>query len=925
MEKSGNFTVNLGGFIMRKKRIAKISGSAIVFLLMLVVATTFIACNDGRSDDQGDGGALVVTLDRDELDLTVGDTFTLVADVNVEGVAVSWNSSNTEIVTVDKGVVTAVSAGTATVTASAGSAQDICTVNVTDRQSGGSAPIITEEEQYEGELYINNNTPAASVDLTKGLSASDGNGVELPIVVTDDGGFDISKLGTYTVTYSATDAEGRTATFERSVYVTYFGIAKEFIDAQAVSELTSWTYVADNDEDKTAMEWKQQVVPGHSPNWNLFEGPAGMPYIVMRGSDTFGRAGTDGVNPEVDDEDPNTILWNKVTVGENSTFRIFASNNPYPDYNNLLSKFRVSVICPDDYTDHVVMDYVEIKAPLNDEGTGLDYDTMRTGTYFDVDLSDYVGQTIILLIEQDAPADVYQEEYYLDIGYKEFQLEGLIQECRDSLVVYSMAFVAAEEQVDVSALTLDTATSWGDPNQTDWSAWGLRGDIAAKAKWTTVFLNGAEGQVGYKDVTGGSLQIIAREPADGHDGGAFVRDAVTMNKVTVSENYFVIYVGTDSDNTNVNYRLTFLVDGVEHNLAPMWTVPGFKLYKNRNWGNLQISQWVSGAKLTYDVSAFKGKEAVIMIEQDENRTETDAGACTLWFNFATFTAEVTTEPADYAAYDELAAELDGDSLDASLYTDVSWARYEAAVTAFENLSRDLNADQQGYIDAAIAAVRSAKEQLELKDAPVVDIPDSTITGTLASPIGSFDDADWKALEIDGSKVWGTDEEDFTVWGLRGDTTAKAKWKHFLTGDGQLNYVGTLGASLQSIAWESGNDTAEDLGADAVFVNRVWVQGNMFSVWVGCDNVGDGVNVRVRLLLEDGTIVTLTPETNADFVAVRNGWGKISVSQWTTGTELVFDVSEYNGEVLTVLIEQDFDETTTQTGATMWLNKVVFGD
>ena len=155
--------------------------------------------------------------------------------------------------------------------------------------------------------------------------------------------------------------------------------------------------------------------------------------------------------------------------------------------------------------------------------------------------------------------------------------------------------------------------------------------------------------------------------------------------------------------------------------------------------------------------------------------------------------------------------------------------------------------------------------------------------------------------------------------------AKAKWKHFLTGDGQLNNVGTLGASLQSIAWESGNDTAEDLGADAVFVNRVWVQGNKFSVWVGCDNVGDGVNVRVRLLLEDGTIVTLTPETNADFVAVRNGWGKISVSQWTTGTELVFDVSEYNGEVLTVLIEQDFDETTTQTGATMWLNKVAFGD
>ena len=104
-----------------------------------------------------------------------------------------------------------------------------------------------------------------------------------------------------------------------------------------------------------------------------------------------------------------------------------------------------------------------------------------------------------------------------------------------------------------------------------------------------------------------------------------------------------------------------------------------------------------------------------------------------------------------------------------------------------------------------------------------------------------------------------------------------------------------------------------------------MQGNKLSIWAGCDNAGDGVNVRVRLLLEDGTIITLTPEENADFAAVKNGWGKISVSQWTTGTELVFDVSEYNGDVLTVIIEQDFDETTTATGATMWLNKVAFAD
>lgn len=910
---------------MRKKGIRRILQPLLACVLLGILAMTCIACDSNDPVDPKGDDVITVTLSKTELNMTVGDTATLVADVSIDGIALSWTSSDAAVASVDNGKVTAVAAGTATITVKAGSAQDVCSVTVTERQASGSEPVITEEEQYEGELYINNNTPADEVNLTKGLSAVDCNGVALPVTVKDDGGFDVTRLGTYTVTYSATDADGRTATFERSVYVTYFGIAKEFIDAQAVSELTSWTYVADNDEDKTAMEWRQQVVPGHSTNWNLFEGPAGMPYVVMRGSDTFGRAGTDGINPEVDDEDPNTILWNKVTVGENSTFRIFASNNPYPDYNNLLSKFRVSVIFPDDYSNRVVMDYVEIKAPLNDDKTGLDYDTMRTGTYFDVDLSDYVGQTVILLIEQDAPADVYQEEYYLDIGYKEFQLTGLIQECRDSLVVYSMAFVAAEDKIDVSGLALDDATSWGNPDQSDWGVWGMRGDVVAKAKWTTVFLNGATGQVGFKDVTGGSLQIIAREPVDGHDGGAFVRDAVTMNRVNVSEDYFVIWVGTDSDATNVNFRLTFLVDGAEHHLAPMWTVPGYTLSKNQNWGNLKVSQWVSGAKLTYDVSAFNGKEAVILIEQDENWTETDAGACTLWFNFATFASDVTTAPADYAAYEAFAEQLAGEVLDSTLYTDVSWARYAEAVDAFENLSRDLNADQQGYIDAAIAAVQNAKNGLELKEIPSTDVPESVITGTLANPIGAFDDAAWKALEIDSTKVWGTDEEDPTVWGMRGDLTAKSKWHHYLTGDGALNNVGSLGAGLQSIAWESGNDTAEDFGADAVFANRVWVQGNSLSMWVGCDNVGDGINIRVSVLLEDGTVVTLTPAANADYSAVANGWGKISVSQWTTGTELVFDVSEYNGDVLTVIIEQDFDETTTATGATLWLNKVAFAD
>ena len=76
-----------------------------------------------------------IALSADELSLAVGDTAELTAELTPENAttAVEWASDNEEVATVADGVVTAVAAGTATVTASAGDdVSAACTVTVSD-------------------------------------------------------------------------------------------------------------------------------------------------------------------------------------------------------------------------------------------------------------------------------------------------------------------------------------------------------------------------------------------------------------------------------------------------------------------------------------------------------------------------------------------------------------------------------------------------------------------------------------------------------------------------------------------------------------------------------------------------------------------------------------------------------------------------
>ena len=75
-----------------------------------------------------------ITLDKTSLTLSIGQSATLTVTVTSDSaVSVVWESSNAHV-TVDEGVVSAVSAGTATVTARAGDKSATCEVTVTDKQ-----------------------------------------------------------------------------------------------------------------------------------------------------------------------------------------------------------------------------------------------------------------------------------------------------------------------------------------------------------------------------------------------------------------------------------------------------------------------------------------------------------------------------------------------------------------------------------------------------------------------------------------------------------------------------------------------------------------------------------------------------------------------------------------------------------------------
>lgn len=282
---------------------------------------------------------------------------------------------------------------------------------VTPTKSPTGSPVFTGED-----IEVNYNP--AGIDLKYGVTAVDSSKTSLTVKVINNGGYTTSKIGKFTVTYQAADSKGNTTTYKRNITVKYFGLSQADLSSKTSSQYTSWSFkdAGENpDRSKYMAEWSKYIVPSdHDTAWNLFE-DAGF-CINMRGSDTQGHNSTTG---ESEDDLPNTILWNKVAVPQNRDVVTLNLSCPlFPDYNNMISKFRLTAI--DIATSEVIrlQDWTETKIP----------DVNLT---FDINASRISGKNVILLLEQDSAKDVLQDA-------------PAIFETRDSLFVYGISIKAKE-------------------------------------------------------------------------------------------------------------------------------------------------------------------------------------------------------------------------------------------------------------------------------------------------------------------------------------------------------------------------------------------------------------------------------------------------------------------------------------------------
>ena len=117
-----------------------------------------------------------VTLNHTELSMVTGETVTLVASVSpitATDKTVVWESNNTEVATVEGGVVTAVAAGNATITATAGGKSATCSVVVSDVTTSTIAEVkamkVGETVATVGEVVAIDGNSAYISDETGGL------------------------------------------------------------------------------------------------------------------------------------------------------------------------------------------------------------------------------------------------------------------------------------------------------------------------------------------------------------------------------------------------------------------------------------------------------------------------------------------------------------------------------------------------------------------------------------------------------------------------------------------------------------------------------------------------------------------------------------------------------------------------------------
>lgn len=163
-----------------------------------------------------------ITLNKTQLSLVKGATETLTATVlptTATDKAVTWESSDTAVATVENGVVTAVAAGNATITAKAGEKTATCAVTVTNPSNSGSSSsgggggsstpryaVTVPDKTENGSLSVTPKNAKKGSDVT--ITATPDKGYEVDDIVAKDAKGNKLTLkdngdGTYTFTMPA--------------------------------------------------------------------------------------------------------------------------------------------------------------------------------------------------------------------------------------------------------------------------------------------------------------------------------------------------------------------------------------------------------------------------------------------------------------------------------------------------------------------------------------------------------------------------------------------------------------------------------------------------------------------------------------------------------------------------------------------------
>ena len=161
-----------------------------------------------------------ITLNKTQLSLVKGATETLTATVlptTATDKAVTWESSDTAVATVKDGIVTAVAAGNATITAKAGEKTATCAVTVTNPSNSGSSSggggsstpryaVTVPDKTENGSLSVSSKNAKKGSDVT--ITATPDKGYEVDDIVAKDAKGNKLTLkdngdGTYTFTMPA--------------------------------------------------------------------------------------------------------------------------------------------------------------------------------------------------------------------------------------------------------------------------------------------------------------------------------------------------------------------------------------------------------------------------------------------------------------------------------------------------------------------------------------------------------------------------------------------------------------------------------------------------------------------------------------------------------------------------------------------------